>query len=208
MVGGVDELRAQLTRLFGLISLVVACSDGQPRHPSAEVAAGPRTVIDSILPAAESLDRFFAGMPRPVVLNGGAESRTTLARNFLAAVSSSDTAALNRMVVSRAEYGGLYYPTSLYSRRPYELAPDVAWLLNSQSSAKGARRLIQRLGGRSLELESLTCARESVEGVNRIASDCSVTYRIDADSVATRQLFSAVIERAGAVKFLSYAGDF
>jgi hypothetical protein len=112
------------------------------------------------------------------------------------------------MVVSRDEYGGLYYPTSIYVRKPYELAPDVAWMLNAEASAKGRRRLQQRLGGRNLELIRWVCAADSREGRNRFLTDCTVSYTTDAGPVEKRQLFAAIMERDGQYKFLSLAGDF
>lgn len=163
--------------------------------------------MDSLLPAGEALDRFLAGLPRTERLAGGARTRDELVARFFLAIEGRDTAALERMALSRGEYGFLYFPTSVYSRKPYELAPDIAWMLASESSAKGARRLIQRLGGRRLALTGIHCSRELTEGSNRFWQQCEVSYR-DAGVPEKKRLFHAIIERDGDVKFLSYAGDF
>lgn len=164
--------------------------------------------VDSILPPGQALERFLAGTSRPGELSGGAPNREDLAARFFKAIQERDSAALADMLVTRGEYGALYYPASIYSRKPYELAPDIAWMLNSEASAKGARRLLQRLGGQSLEPGELDCLESSIEGDNRISSDCQATYRVANGNVERRQLFKSMIERDGQVKFLSYAGDF
>ena len=113
------------------------------------------------------------------------------------------------MAISRAEYGYLYYPTSAYARKPYELAPDVAWLLSSQSGEKGLTRLVQRLSGRVLRSSGYRCGQPSTEAKNRIWRDCTVTFIDPATSITvTRQLFGSIIEREGRFKLLSFANDF
>src|SRR5688500_1911405 len=212
MVGRLDELRPELMgrpALALMLIIAVACSDVQARTPGGEsvVKALPPT-IDSILPPDEAIRRFVGGTKPPAGLEGGAASADELAKSLFDALDGADSAALARMVISRAEYGFLYYPTSLYAKKPYELAPDVAWMLSSEASAKGARRLLDRLGGRGLQLIGLRCARDTTEGRNQLRQHCSVAYRNEHGATERRQLFQAIIERDGAAKFLSYAGDF
>jgi len=189
----------------------VACSDRQPWKDQAKRASRADPVVaqkvDSLLPAGEALDRFLAGLPRTERLAGGARTRHDLVARLLQAIEQRDSTAIEKMALSRGEYGFLYYPTSVYSRKPYELAPDIAWMLASESSAKGARRLIQRLGGRQLALTGIHCRREHTEGSNKFWQQCEVSYR-DAGVPEKKKLFHAIIERDSDVKFLSYAGDF
>src|SRR5687768_7711198 len=188
-----------------LLTMVVACSDGRAatRLPENRIAG----VVDSVLPPEASHARFTNGLARPTGLSGGSETISALIGKFLDAAARGDTAALAGLLVSRAEYGFLYYPTSLYSRKPYELAADVAWLLSSEENAKGARRLLQRLSGHRLSLDTFHCERTDREGANVVHSGCSVSFAEDGQT-SVKRLFRSVIERDGQFKFLSYAGDF
>lgn len=190
----------------------IACSDGQTSVRSAEgelpASVIPAGKVDSILPPAEALQRFLAGFPPTDKLKGGAPTSDELVRRLLDALETRDTAALSAMVVSQSEYGFLYYPTSVYARKPYELAPDVAWMLNSASSTKGAGRLLQRLGGKRLDMTEIHCDREHTEGQNHFRQQCHVGYRGGEGKEERRRLFSAIMERDGQAKFLGYAGDF
>lgn len=187
-----------------LLIAVVACSDGQASTamPRAPVAG----VVDSVLPLEVSLARFLDGLDRPAGLSGGAGTAVELIDEFLDAASRGDTAALSALLVSRAEYGFLYYPASVYSRKPYELSPDVAWLLSSEENTKAAKRL-ERLKGRRVSLAGFDCARTHAEGVNVVHTECSVKV-VEGGRARTEKLFRSVIERDGHFKFLSYAGDF
>ncbi|MGK2963765.1 MAG: hypothetical protein ACSLFK_16715 [Gemmatimonadaceae bacterium] len=202
-----DELRAQLIRLapvFVASIFAVACNDGQTAATPARGAAFG--VVDSILDPTEAAARFVQGVPRVAALEGGASSAEELIEDFFEAIANGDSTAIARMAVSRAEYGFLYYPTSIYTGKPYELAPDIAWLLSSETSLKAARRLVRRLGGQQLNVSGWTCGNVKQEGLNTILSNCSVSLVQD-QGRRTRQLFQSLIERDGRVKFLSYAGD-
>ena len=204
-----DQLRPQL-RYFAaacMMVAVVACSDGQPRANQA-ASAPAASKVDSILPPSVALERFLSGEPRPAGLSGGLPSAASLVKSGIDALITSDTARVNQMLVTRTEYGALYYPTSIYASKPYELAPDIAWMLNAEASAKGQRRMERRLGGHDLRLIDWTCTKETAEGRNRVLSTCAVTFEMDGAMIVERQLFAAIIERDGEHKFLSYAGDF
>lgn len=232
MVDGLDELRAglieargrgekpaRMRRLFFapyllaavlLTGLSAAC--GQARDEQSQSAtdsvpeAGP---ADSVLPVAAALTRFRAGLPPVTRLDSGAATRDELVQDFIRAVERNDTAAVSRMHVSRAEYAYLYFPTSIYMRKPYLQPPEIAWLLSSQSSEKGIARVLRRLGGRKLGFGGYRCGENGREGDNTFWRSCTVTYRDPTSrSVVTRRLFGAIIERDGRYKFLSYANDF
>ena len=213
MVDGLDELRPKLMSRGPAILLSVvllACSDGQAaaaRNFAPPAEGQPGAVVDSILSSAAAFERFVAGLPAPLGLENGAETPRALVQRFMDALADRDTQALSSMILSRAEYGFLYYPTSEYSRKPYELAPAIAWTLSLASNAKAIGRLIERLGGSPLTLESYACAKTRNQGLNTIHSGCRVTYRGPSGS-ETRSLFQSIIERDGSAKFLSYSGDF
>lgn len=214
MVGWLDELRTKLNRTLFIVAaaaLVAAGCDraveagGRPAQP----AASPGTIIDSILPPGEALRRFQSDLPVVTELADAPRGRDKLVSEFLKALERADTAALAKLVVSKAEYGFLYYPSSVYSRKPYELAPDIAWLLSEQNSQKGAIRLIRRLMGRDLRFGGYSCGDSAREEENIFWRDCQVSYVDPASSVrVTRGLFGAIMQRDGRYKFLSYANDF
>jgi len=166
-------------------------------------------VVDSVVPVAEALARFQSGLPRVSKLEPAARSRDELVENFIAALESGDSARLAELQVSRAEYAFLYYPTSIYARKPYELPPDIAWLLSEQNSRKGRHRIVRRLGGNPLGFRGYECGPAAKEGENRFWRSCQVEYVDPAAGVPVRKrLFGSIIEREGSFKLLSYANDF
>jgi len=219
VVDRLDQLRPQLKlvrRVIGAVggfavAFTVACSNGQAEttQGGGRVLSASPGRVDSILPTGEALRRFVAGLPVVTALQDGAPSRDSLVKAFIAAVRDRDQDALARLSVTQAEYGHLYYPSSVYARKPYELTPDIAWMLNRQNSQKAIGRVLQRLGGERVELIGYSCCEPLTESVNRVWRDCRVSYRDRRDAKpATRQLFGSILERAGTFKFLSYASDF
>lgn len=192
--------------LTALTITVAACIDGQAAtHLRVEQAAV--TGVDSILPTGTALARFLAGVDRPESLTGGSAGMNELIERFSDALAHQDSLALTEMSVTRAEYGYFYYPSSIYVQDPYELPPEVAWLLSSQENTKAMRRLMQRLGGRTVVVRAANCAKTERQGANVVYSDCSVTVGSRHGSERVR-LFRSLLERGGTMKFLSYAGDF
>ncbi len=161
------------------------------------------------MPVAVALARFQSELPPVTGLSTGVRNRDELVARFVVAIETGDTAALDSLLVSKAEYAFLYYPSSVYSRTPYELPPGIAWLLSEQNSTKGLTRVTRRLGGKRLDFRGYECSAVETEGENRFWRTCLVSY-IDPTSrqAVTKKLFGAIMERAGRYKFLSYANDF
>jgi hypothetical protein len=214
MVGGLDKLRAKLDRtiLIAAVAALVAAgcdraAEAGGRPPRATPAPGMK--IDSLLPPGEALRRFQSELAVVTELHDGAPGRDQLVSKFVNALERADTAALENLVLSKAEYGFLYFPSSVYSRKPYELAPDIAWLLNEQNSRKGATRMLRRLSSRDLNFGGYTCANPVSEQENVFWRDCQVRYLDPASSKpVTRKLFGTIMRRGDRYKFLSYANDF
>ena len=214
MVGGLDKLRTKLGSpiLIGAVAALVAAGCDRPavaggRSPADKPAVGMK--IDSILPPGEALRRFQAELTPVSALEDAPRGRDALVMKFIKALERADTAALENLVLSKAEYGFLYFPTSVYSRKPYELHPDIAWLLNDQNGQKGSIRLLRRLGGHALQFGGYTCGTPVSEQDNVFWRDCEVKY-VDPASTrqVTRKLFGTIMERGDRYKFLSYANDF
>jgi hypothetical protein len=165
-------------------------------------AAGP---ADSILPMATMIARFQAGRRAVTSLGpAAARSRAELVGRVVAAVADSNTAALNALTMNAAEFGYLYFPTSIYAREPYAQPPEVTWLLLDQNSRKGLLRLLREYGGKPLRAEGHRCTGEpGVEGMNRIHEYCTVQIRNEDGSVQDVRLFGSIIEREGRFKLMS-----
>lgn len=210
MVGRMDQLRKELMRrgLLAAITtmIVAACIDGQA-DTGRPVEQAAVSEVDSIVPTEEALARFLDGVARPASLSGGSPGMKDLIERFSEALDHRDSLGLTTMSVTRAEYGYFYYPSSIYVHKPYELPPDVAWLLSSQENEKARRRLLQRVGGSGTVVRSPRCARTERQGANLVHTDCSVTL-VTGNRREEVRLFRSVLERDGRMKFLSFAGDF
>ena len=203
-----DSLERTTVRLFRLLLPLALVSGGcqeQPQ-PSTRADTARGVVVDSALPIGTLLQRFQAGLPEPRILSPSASSREELTRRYLDAVARSDTVALGELHISRAEYAFLYFPASAMMRPPYELPPDVAWLLLTAESGKGISSILRRFGGERLELRAVRCPGDPLrEGANIVWRDCVVRYRGEGPGEHERPLFAAIIERDGRFKFFSYA---
>lgn len=165
--------------------------------------------VDSIMPSAVALRRFQSDLPPVSGFSGAVRNRDDLVARFVRAIENGDTAVLEDLLVTKGEYAFLYFPSSVYSRRPYELPPEIAWLLSEQNSVKGLTRLTRRLGGNKLHFRGYECSDPVIEGANRFWRSCLLTYTDPASRLpVTRKLFGAIMERDGRYKFLSYANDF
>jgi hypothetical protein len=162
-------------------------------------------VVDSILPMREHIRRFQATVDsKPKMLEGGAASRDELVTRYVKALEARDAAELRALLVTRAEFAYFYYPESMYTRKPYELSPDIVWLQLEHGTSTGSTRALQRIGGKPLELQRYECPRgATMEGSNRLWNDCLV--RIGFADAQPARLFGSIIERGGVFKFLSYA---
>ena len=192
-IGGAALLLAGLVMASG-------CGDREVRAES-----GRATVVDSAVPIEVALERFRREVPRPAGLTGGAAGREKLVRRFIGALEASDTAALRRMLLQKDEFAWLYYPTTVFSRPPYELPPALLWFQMSGQSEKGASLLLSDRAGVPLGYVGHDCASERQEGENRIYGHC-IVLRVAAPGDTVRdRLFGLIVERNGTYKFVSYA---
>lgn len=175
------------------------------RHDSI-VRSRPGYIIDSILPVAEEIRRFQATLDsRPTALTDGASSRSALVSRFVGALERNDRQALAQLVVTRAEFGTLIYPTSPNAAPPYRQSPQLVWLTRAASTEKASRRLLQRFGGKPFGYVGYTCDTKAIrQGENTVWSGCSVRFTEAATGDTNRlRLFGSIVERGGRFKFLS-----
>jgi hypothetical protein len=175
--------------------------------PDSAPAAAPPTVVDSARTVEEDLREFRAGLAPVAALEGGAASREELVRGWLRAVERSDTAAVRRLVLSRAEFAYLYYPTSRFTGPPTQLEPSLLWFMMQQNSEKGIVRVLRRLGGKTLGYTGHDCTAPVAEGPNQLWEQCTVDLGSPPADFQAKQLFGSVMEHGGRFKFVSYANE-
>jgi hypothetical protein len=181
--------------------------DPQAEHIAQVAAAGG--VIDSILPIEEHLRRFRSTISdMPDTLRDGSASFDALVERWSTAIEQHDTAALNAMVIDRAEFAYLYYPTSQLARPPYEAPPELLWGQILTGSDDGARKALKRFGGRQLTIRNVRCAKSPhVEGANRLYMDCRATVAAGADTLQNVRMFGTILERDGRFKFIGHGNS-
>ncbi len=210
----------KLHRGVTLLCCFIACS----REPGPAPGAGSRETtavalsagsnhvpvhIDSFVPPAVALARFRAGLDSVTHFTGGAPSRGALVQMFVKALERNDSAALAGLVVSRAEFAYLYYPTAPEASLPYDLSPGLDWFLLQGNSRKGLLRALARRGGRPLGYLSYWCdPKPSRHGGNTVWGPCEVRHVGAQGDTISERLFTSIIERGGQFKFLSLANKF
>jgi hypothetical protein len=182
----------------------------QPDAADLAAGAGAAGIVDSIFPIWEEVRRFRAVLgPEPPGLSGGARSRDALVDRFVAAVIAADTSAFAEMLLSRDEFGWLYYPYTRFTSPPYELPPALVWFQIENGSSSGLGRLLRRVAGRPLNAFGHHCPTEPlVEGPNRLWEGCTVRVDPPNGDRADAHYFGTIIERGGVFKFVSYTNDF
>ena len=121
-------------------------------------------------------------------------------------LEQNDTTALRRLVVDRAEFGYLVYPTSPNVAPPYRQSPDLVWLFRSASTDKAVSRLFARFGGKPLGYAGSACpGTVDRQGANTLWSDCVVKRVATTGATTQLRMFGAIVGRQGQYKFLSLA---
>ena len=127
-------------------------------------------------------------------------------RRFVRALEQSDTAALAALVIDRAEFAYLYYPSTPQGRPPYDLSPGLMWFLLRESSQRGMVHALEERGGRPLGYLGVSCDETvSREGENTVAGPCLVRHRQADGTVVQERLFGLIMSRGDRFKFVSLA---
>ena len=193
-----------------MAAALVACRNGGADGAIEDTTyrSRPGYVIDSVRPIEVELARFRQPLgPAPTELTGGAASLEALLRNFATAVEARDTTALLRMQIDAPEFAWLIYPSSPYTKPPYQQSPQYVWS-DLRHGDVGLTRLLQRRGGQPLRVVGHRCDPEPVvEGENQLWRHCVVQTN-DAGTIVTERLFGVVIQRHGHFKFASYQNQY
>ena len=194
-----------MMRVVWVAVLVVLLAGCREAAPEAEAAVR----VDSVHAPAEALARFRDGLPIADSLSGGAPSRDSLLARFTDAVARRDTASIRQMVLSRAEYGWIYFPSLQRMNPGTRMQPEVMWMLHAQESQKGITRVLRRLGGGEARFAGYACEdAPQVEGENRYWHACTVETVAPDGERASLKLFGSIVERHGRWKIVSYGNDF
>jgi len=183
-----------------VLFLLSACTgrDGTPpRHVE--------QVVDSVIPREEALRRFREGLTEVQHLTGGAASREALLRAVATAIAAHDTAGLQALTLTRAEYAWLYYPTAKQGLPPYDLAPALYWFT---IDSRNHRALSQLLEGATTKrrLASADCGTASTpEGANQVWGPCIFTLTPPSGPAVKVRYLSLVVEREGTWKVLQFS---
>ena len=148
---------------------------------------------------------FREGLTEPTELAGGAPTADALVLAWASAVAAQDTTTLRRLVIDRAEFAWLVYPTSPMGQPPYDLSPALMWFQQESNSGKGLTDVLRKRGGEPLHLVDWSCAAPERQGENLIHAGCRVRRVAAPGDTVTEQLFGAIVERDGRFKFLSYS---
>ncbi len=203
--------RVLLAALLALGGVACAPDAGEDvgRAARADAAAAPGD--DSVAVAAAldaALAEFREGLPVVTALEGGEVDRDSLVRRFVRAVEVRDADDLRTMVMDRAEFAYLYYPTSPYTRRPTRQEAPLAWFLQLENSQKGVSRVLDRYGGAELHAVGYECdPAPAVSGGNRVWGNCVMRLAPPAGDTTAIRLFGGIIEREGRFKLFSYTND-
>lgn len=153
-----------------------------------------------------ALTLFRVGLAPVSELENGEASLDAIVSRLVQAVEQSDTAALRDIVMSRAEFAYLYYPSSVFTRPPMKQEPGLVWFLHMQNSEKGVSRLVNRFGGSQLRIFN-RCAPPKLEGENRLWFDCAQRVLDAGGETTVIRLFGGVYERNRRFKIFSYSND-
>jgi hypothetical protein len=171
-------------------------------HQDSIVRARPGYIIDSILPVEQEIRRFQATIPvRLTAFSNAARSRSGLVKQFVRSLERNDTTALRRLVVDRAEFGYLVYPTSPNAAPPLPPIPDLVWLSRwpAPIGATAASRLLDRFGGSPLGYAGFTCpeSADRQRGKHDVSAPCIVTRVASSGDTTRLRMFGAIVGRDG-----------
>jgi len=194
-----DRVQHQLTLPVIVLCLVAAACGNDGKAGRAEAAIH---VDSSVAPEVE-LARFREGLAVPAGLTGGASSRDALVRSFVRGLETRDSIELGDLLMSKAEFAYLYYPTHPEARAPYNLSPELMWFMLDSHSRRGLNEAWEQRGGRPLKYVGYSCAQTLHQGKNTVWTGCMIKRR-DGTGIVEEALFGPIVERGGTYKFVSY----
>ena len=187
--------------IWGLAWLALSASEPAPANDQDAAS-------DATRPRTEQLAQFRAGLTEATVLEHGTSSRDELVQQWVSALASADTATVRQLLLSRAEFAWLFYPTTAQGLPPYDLPPGLLWDMLSRQSAGGMQYVFRRWAGRELQVAGYDCGAEPVrEDENLIHGPCVMRIVAGERDTVSARLTGPILERGGVFKFVSYTND-
>ena len=197
MVGGVDQLRAELE------------PDGAAPRPGLcvrRVLAGAGLAALCLLLASGCGRPAASDAPSP--LGHTFESPEAVARAVLGALAEEDGPTLVALALSEMEFRTVVWPELPSSRPERGLPFEYAWGDLHQKSTNELRRLLARAGGRRYELLGMTFDGESTPYETfTVHRDSRLRVRDSEGAERDVRLFGSVLQRGGEYKLFSYVVD-
>lgn len=202
MVGGVDQLRAELE------------PDGAAPRPGVRARRGlvGAGLVGAGLAALCVL--LAGGCGRPAAsdalspLGHTFESPEAVARAVLGALAEEDGPTLVALALSEMEFRTVVWPELPSSRPERGLPFEYAWGDLHQKSTNELRRLLARAGGRQYELLEMTFDGESTRYETfTVHRDSRLRVRDAEGAERDVRLFGSVLQRGGEYKLFSYVVD-
>ncbi len=130
-----------------------------------------------------------------------------LVRGFASALSAKDRTAMDRLRISREEYMSMVWPELPVSKiEQWKSQSGFVWSQHAAKSDSGLRKLLERFGGKTLEIRSVTFDKPAKEyatfklHVRPLVEFADLPGKPDIDPVV-----GTIMERAGRFKFFSYS---
>ena len=132
--------------------IVTSCLLAAP--PIASAAPAPTTTPAAATSTPAPVATVWSGEKPPFGFSGGAESQDALIDQFLAALTAGDTDVLNRLRVTKEEYGSIIVPGMVEKGKPprttFEKVNSVFFGMMDSRSRYAAQALIERFKGKKI----------------------------------------------------------
>jgi hypothetical protein len=185
------------------------------RSPSANISATaplatPAAVVGSAAePAAGMASKVSLRPAGSMRLINGAASPDALIREALDALAASDTARLQRLLVTRDEFQNHIYPElGIHYPAANDMRPETRrfiWENQFMGSTKGLERALRDLGGKHMELLGVSYNEGGMKYASySIYEGTRAHVRMDDGREALLHVFGSVVEMDGVYKLLTY----
>jgi uncharacterized membrane protein len=203
--------RTSTRSLILCAAALLLASCGRQEHSAAGSSiSGSSPTVSSAAEASVAKPVSMADVPAGVgTLSGGEHSPEALVSAALRAFTAQDTAALSRLMVTKDEWADqlypefpLYYPAARDTR---EETKRFLWENHFYSSVNALMRDLKKVGGRKMELVSLSYRDETQTfKTYTIHQGTLPRVRMEDGSVVNLSVLGSIVEKQGVYKLLSY----
>ena len=143
--------------------------------------------------------------PPPSRISGMMGSPEKVCQKVLDALSASDTAALNGLLLTRFEHDSVLVPLMPSPPPGVERDMNLAWLMLYEKNVKGIRRAIDDYGGQQFTLVGVKFTKpDKLFGELRAHQGTIVTVRDSTGNEFGLPIFGSILEDHGRFKLVSF----